>query len=130
MELRKLISDLGSPDLLQFLDEKMYMRVENRFNKKDLFAEFLAENPGQKRYYTSQNKFIRKVHKYFEYKKMEYTETPAATKKIINITDWGDIPAPDDFPEDVVPNKLDTLADNAHDYMLVDASEKKADVTN
>lgn len=130
MELRRLISELGSPDLLQFLDEKMYMRVENRFNKKDLFAEFLSENPGQKRFYTSQNRFIRKVHKYFEYKKMEYTETPAATKKIINITGWGDIPMPDDTTEEVPTSKLDTLADKAHDYMVIDAPENNDNVTS
>ena len=128
-ELRKLISELGSSDLLQFLDEKMHARIDSRFNKKDLYAEFRAENPGQIKYFPSQNKFTNKVKKYFKFKKIKYAETPAATKKIINITDWGDIPVPEDAIEEIPTTKLDTLADNAHDYMVIDTPENKDDVT-
>jgi len=128
-ELRKLISALGSVDLFTFLEEKMHARTDSRFNKKDLYAEFRAENPGQIKYFPSQNKFTLKVKKYFKFRNIEYMETPSNNKTSFKITGWGDIPVPDITVEEVSETKLDTLADNAHDYMIIDTPENTDDVT-
>lgn len=128
-ELRQLISELGSDDLYSFLEEKMNERVDSRFNKKDLYAEFRAENPGQIKYFPSQNKFTLKVKKYFKFRNITYTETPSNNKTSFTITGWGDIPVPNITVEEVPETKLDTLEDNAHDYMVIDTLKNKDDVT-
>jgi len=118
-KIRKLIMELGSEDLLQFMDEKMYLRGAGRLHKADLYDEFLKSNPGQKKYYPSQNKFTLKVHKYLKYRNIQYKEIPAATRKVIEITDWGDVPAVDitiQAPE-IQPN---SLANTTHNYSTID----------
>jgi hypothetical protein len=119
--LRKLITELGSEDLLQFLDEKVHMRNTERFHKRDMYEEFLKSNPGQNRYYPSQNRFIRKVHKYFEHHKIQYRETPLATRAVMEIIDWGNVPVPEE--EILEPDKeIKTLADTLHTYTVIDTT--------
>lgn len=120
-DLRKLITDLGSEDLLHFLNEKTHARSVQRFHKSDLYDEFLKNNPGQRKYYTSQNRFILKVHKYFALHRVTFRETPAATKKIIEITDWGDIPV-SDVVEETNQTTTESIATTPHNYITVDTS--------
>lgn len=121
-KLRKLIMELGSEDLLQFLDEKVYLRNTHRLHKRDMYDEFLKSNPGQKKYYPSQNRFIRRVHKYLDHRKIQYKETPAASRKVIEITDWGDVPATDVTIVEQEDNGS-SLANTPHDYSTVDTKE-------
>ena len=124
-KLRKLIMELGSEDLLQFLDEKVYLRNTARFHKRDMYDEFLKSNPGQKKYYPSQNRFIRRVHKYLDHRNITYKETPAATRKVIEIIEWGDVSATDDSAIEV-EEKANSLANTPHKYTTIQNDEDEA----
>lgn len=95
--LRRLISDLGGPDLKDFLDEKVKERKSKWF-KKDLYDEFLKSHYGLQKYYPSQNKFTKKVRKYLEYR----TDIPfddAASKRKAFELDYSALPDDDSDDE-------------------------------
>lgn len=75
---RKLISEVGV-ELLELLDEKVEQGV-TKFHKKDLYDEFIKGGYVDRKYIPQRNTFTRKVRKYFEYKQLEYTETPSDKK--------------------------------------------------
>ncbi len=82
--LRKLIGELGGSDLKDFLDEKVLSGAE-KWNKKDLYDDFVKSHYGLQKYYPSQNKFMMKVHKYLKYRGIAYEEKPANTKRVIHV---------------------------------------------
>lgn len=114
--LRQLISAI-SIDLKEFLDDKMCMRTDGTFNKKDLYTEFLTSYPGQRSYFPSPHRFTAKVHKYLQYYNVRFVETPANKKSIIQILNWGDMPYVSDDAGETETYK--TLSDTPHDYKVV-----------
>lgn len=75
---RKLISEVGV-ELLELLDEKIEQGV-TKFHKKDLYDEFIKGGYVDRKYIPKRNTFTRKLRKYFEYKGLQYNETPSDKK--------------------------------------------------
>lgn len=75
---RKLISEVGV-ELLELLDDKIE-QGETKFHKKNLYDEFINGGYVDRKYIPKRNTFTRKLRKYFEYKQLEYIETPSDKK--------------------------------------------------
>ncbi len=131
-ELRNLISTV-TIDLKEFLDDKIEQRIK-KLNKRDLYAEFIKVNPGQRDYNRSQNKFIGRVHKYLAYMKaslkiLDYRETPAATKINIEIIYPETLAQVENSQsQDTTGQGYKTISNVQHEYIVVDTKEKRAEL--
>jgi hypothetical protein len=77
--LRKLYNDTGA-EFVEFMDDKISEGIK-RFHKKETHEEFTRIYPGVRKFYSSTNKFTKKMKRYFNDKNIGFTEYPAATKK-------------------------------------------------
>ncbi len=82
---RRLITEVGI-EFIEFMDEQL-ATGKSKFHKKELYAAFKSGNYVQYRYMTTQRTFTQRLKKYFEYKDIDYVETPKNTKAYIEIKD-------------------------------------------
>jgi hypothetical protein len=128
-ELRKLIGLIGGIDLKEYLDDKIRALKKNRLNKKDLYTEFLSSYRGQQNYYRSPHRFTLKVHKYLDFHKVEYIETPARSKEYIEILDLGNLAEPDTETGTAVTGSFEELINTPPSYGIVEPTAKKDEPT-
>jgi hypothetical protein len=74
---RRLINDVGI-ELIEFLDEEL-IRTK-KLHKKELFLTFIKGGYVSYKYQPTQKSFTTRMKKYFEYKGIDYVETPSNTK--------------------------------------------------
>lgn len=74
---RRLINEVGI-ELMEFLDEEL-LRAK-KLHKKELFQTFIRGGYISHKYHPTQKSFTTRIKKYFEYKGINYIETPSNTK--------------------------------------------------
>jgi len=115
---RKLLSEVGI-ELVEFIDDKLAEGI-TKFHKKDTYDEFVKGGYINRKYIPQRNSFTRKLKKYFEYKELNYTETPSDSKKYFELIT-------DDKIEAITSK---SLKDNDVKYSLVDTDKKLASLEN
>ncbi|WP_407557335.1 primase-helicase family protein [Winogradskyella sp. 4-2091] len=115
---RKLIAEVGI-ELIEFMDDKITQGI-TKFHKKDTYDEFVKGGFINRKYIPQRNSFTRKLKKFFEYKQLNYTETPSDSKKYLELLTDVKI-------EDVTTQ---TLKDKVVDYKLVDTPNKLTRLDN
>jgi hypothetical protein len=115
---RKLIAEVGI-ELIEFMDDKIAQGI-NKFHKKDTYDEFVKGGFINRKYIPQRNSFTKKLKKYFEYKQLNYTETPSDSKKYLEL-----------LTEDKIEQiTTQTLKDKVVDYKLVDTPNKLTRLQN
>lgn len=112
LEERKLYAEVGL-ELVEFLDEKIEQRVQ-RFHKADLYEEFRKGGYTQPKYVPRRNNFTHKVKKYLHSKNIAFTETPANTKKYIELSNG----------DSKQSQPIQTIVDVDTQYKIVDTPNK------
>jgi len=74
---RRLINEVGI-ELMEFLDDEL-IRTK-KLHKKELFQTFIKGGYVSYKYQPTQKSFTTRIKKYFEYKNINYIETPSSTK--------------------------------------------------
>lgn len=115
---RKLIAEVGI-ELIEFMDDKILQGM-TKFHKKDTYDEFVKGGFINRKYIPQRNSFTKKLKKYFEYKQLNYTETPSDSKKYFELLT-------DDKIEQITTQ---TLKDKVVDYKLVDTPNKLTRLQN
>jgi DNA polymerase I len=138
---RQLISILGGMDLKEFLDEKItdaQLKIADKkgkgledstvkWNKKDLYDEFIRTYSGQQKYYPSPNKFTMKVNRYLTYRNI--TASDIGQRRVLQL-DLSNLPpleepaTTNDVPGQEAVNEFKTLSDFNTNYVLVNSVEK------
>ncbi|MCG2609987.1 hypothetical protein LZZ90_00530 [Flavobacterium sp. SM15] len=81
---RALLAEVGE-ELIEFLDEKLAEGI-TKLHKQDLFNEFVSSGAIINRNnLPAKGTFTRKVKLYFNYKNIDFKETPSDTKKYFEI---------------------------------------------
>lgn len=115
---RKLISEVGV-ELLELLDEKVDQGM-TKFHKKDLYDEFIKGGYVDRKYIPKRNTFTRKMRKYFEYKGLEYNETPSDKKLYFELIT-------DEKKKEIT---MQTIKDRDINYKLIDTNNKLTRLIN
>lgn len=114
-ELRRIRS-YTSDDFIQFMDDILCEKSGTVKLRKDEMRELFRKiNPNQKYQHTSQNKFTSMMKKYFDFKKIPYTETPLRSKKYFEIQ----LP-----PLQPPPGAINVPASDSNDVLTSEQAEK------
>lgn len=113
---RRLISEVGV-ELIDFLNEEL-SSGKKKLHKKELFNAFKSGGYVLYRYMPTQRTFTTRLKKYFEYKDIQYVETPKNTKAYFEIVD------------DSEKSNLTTINDVKTDYKTVETSNMMTRLVN
>ena len=106
---RRLINDVGI-ELIEFLDEELLR--SKKLHKKELFQTFVKGGYVSYKYQPTQKSFTTRLKKYFDYKGIDYVETPSNTKIYFEVVD------------EVPSINYTTISDISVDYKTVDTANK------
>ncbi|WP_053004250.1 ribonuclease H-like domain-containing protein [Flavobacterium sp. ABG] len=106
---RRLINDVGI-ELIEFLDEEL-LRTK-RLHKKELFQTFIRGGYVSYKYLPTQKTFTTRIKKYFEYKEINYIETPSNSKVYFEVVEESSLAS------------YTTIKDVTTDYRIVDTANK------
>ncbi|HWY11692.1 MAG TPA: DNA polymerase, partial [Bacteroidia bacterium] len=141
---RKLIGELGGVDLKEFLDEKIIDAQLNikdklakgvedymvKWNKKDLYDEFIKTYSGQQKYYPSPNRFTMKVTIYLKYRDVFVSADYGQRRMfLLNLSKLPALPEPEEQNNEEFgevtesENEFKTLSDFKTNYILVNSVE-------
>ncbi|PWB21491.1 hypothetical protein [Flavobacterium sp. HTF] len=106
---RRLINDVGI-ELIEFLDEELLQA--KKLHKKELFQNFIKGGYISNKYQPTQKSFTTRIKKYFEYKGINYIETPSNSKIYFEVL------------EEYSHVSYTTIRDVTVDYKTVDTANK------
>ena len=106
---RRLINDVGI-ELIEFLDEELLR--SKKLHKKELFQTFVKGGYVSYKYQPTQKSFTTRLKKYFDYKGINYVETPSNTKMYFEVVD------------EVPSINYTTISDISVDYKTVNTANK------
>jgi hypothetical protein len=81
---RRLINDVGI-ELIEFLDDEL-LRTK-KLHKKELFQSFVKGGYVSYKYLPTQKTFTTRIKKYFDYKRINYIETPSNSKMYFEVVE-------------------------------------------